>query len=232
MMDIGTALQNLKKYDEAEQFLRDTLAVARKIYDPGHPTLLVNMNNLSSLLLSMNKLDDADAILTEALQTGRARKLGTMDQPMDTIVLHLSQLRARQKKFDEAVKYAYELHSGVAGKFGEKSVQAFSAVVLVYDNLIQANRGAEGVALVERLGELPAETPPDLRQRLEADAGLLYLAAGDRATARRHADLAIASAPKDSTGNLRITGSLRALINKLSPANTQPASQPTTQSAK
>ena len=143
------------------------MAIARKIFEPGHPTLLTNMNNLASMLIDLNKLDAADVILTEASETGR-HKLGTLDQPMDVIILQLGRLRAKQKRFDEAVNFANELYRAVAGKYGERHIRTLSAVILVYDNLIQANRFGEGVTIVEKIGELPPEVTPDLRQRLEA----------------------------------------------------------------
>jgi hypothetical protein len=165
--------------------------------------------------MELRKLEDADALLIEALDAGRQRKLGPLDQPMDAIVLQLGQLRARQGRFDEATKYAYELHGAVAERFGERSVKTLSALVLVYDNLLQGNRASEGVAIVEKIGELPLEVPPDLRQRLHACAGRLYLAAGDQTAARQHAELARAAVQKDAAGNERVTGSLRVLESQL-----------------
>jgi tetratricopeptide (TPR) repeat protein len=225
MMDIGTSLTNLGRLDEAEKSLRDTLVVARKIYPPGHPTILVNMNNLAGLLLRTNKLDDADAVLTEALEAGRQRKMAPLDQPMDTLVLQLGQLRARQGRFDEAAKYAYQLHDAVAAKFGERNVKTLSALVLVYDNLLQANRAGEGVAMVEKIGDLPPEVPPDLRQRLLTCAGRLYLANGDEVSARRYAELARAFVRKDDNGTERITPGLQVLESQLhiTPATKQSA---------
>jgi serine/threonine protein kinase/tetratricopeptide (TPR) repeat protein len=214
LMDVGTSLTHLNRLDEAGQVLHETLAMARKLFPPGHPTLLVNMNNLGGLLLQTGKLDEADAILTEALETGQ-KKLAPLDQPMDAIVLQLGQLRARQGRFDEAVKYAHDLHSAVASKFGERNVKTLSALVLVYDNLLAAGRAAEGVSIVEKIGDLPPEVPPDLRQRLHACAGRLYLAAGNEAAARQQAKLARQAVQKDSQGNQRVTGSLRLLETQL-----------------
>ena len=59
---------------------------------------------------------------------------------MDAIVLQLGQLRARQGRFDEAIKYANDLHGAVAAKYGERHIKTLSALVLVYDNLLAADR--------------------------------------------------------------------------------------------
>src|SRR5206468_3076693 len=109
------------------------------------------------------------------------KKLATLDQPMDVIILQFGRLRAKQGRFDESIKYAHQLHSAVAAKYGERHIRTLSALVLVYDNLLQGNRAAEGVAIVEKIGELPPEVTPDLRQRLHTCAGRLYLAAGNEA---------------------------------------------------
>jgi serine/threonine protein kinase/tetratricopeptide (TPR) repeat protein len=226
LMNIASALHRQQKLDESEQAFRQAMATARQIFEPGHPTLLINKSNLASLLMQRDRLDDADVILAEALETGR-RKLGPMDMPMDVLVLQLSQLRAKQGRFDEAVKFAHEFYGAVQSKYGQRSVRSLSAVVLVYDSLIQANRPAEGVALWEQIGDLPAEVPADLRHRLHACAGRLYLAHGNEAAARRHADLARQAAPIDSDGKPRITPSLRLLEAQL---NITPASPATSAS--
>src|SRR5438045_236256 len=118
---MGLALENLKRLDEAEARFREALAIARKIFPAGHPTLLTNMVNIADLLINQNKFDAADTLLTEARETG-GQKLQILDQPMDVITLQLSRLRAKQKRFDEAIKYAYELHDAVAAKYGERHV--------------------------------------------------------------------------------------------------------------
>jgi tetratricopeptide (TPR) repeat protein len=213
-MDIGTSLHHLGKLGEAESTLRQTLALARKIYTPDHPTVLINMNNLAGLLFEEKKFDDADAVLTEAIALGQ-KKLAPLDTPMDTLVLQLAQVRAKQKRFDEAVQLAHQFHSAVAERFGQRSVRTLSAVVLVYDNLLQADRAAEGVAMIESIGDLPPEVPPDLRQRLLTCAGQLYLATGNEAEARRYAALARMSVQKDSQGKERVTPSLKLLESQL-----------------
>lgn len=214
MIDIAESLANQQRWDEAEAGFRDALVVARKIFPPGHPTLLINMNNFAGLLIKLGKYDEADSILNEALETGR-KKLGPMDTPMDTLVLHLSLLRAKQENWDEAVKYSCELHDAVVAKYGERSTRAMSALVLVYDNLIQARRFQEGVRIVERIGDLPAEIDWDMRQRLETNAGLLYLGAGNEKAAREHAELARAAVRNGPDGKPRVTPSLVVLEAKL-----------------
>jgi hypothetical protein len=149
-----------------------------------------------------------------------------MDTPMDTLVLHLSLLRAKQGNWDEAVKYSCELHDAVVAKYGERSTRAMSALVLVYDNLIQASRFQEGVRIVERIGDLPPEIDPDMRQRLETNAGLLYFGAGHEKAAREHAALARAAVRNGPDGKPRVTPSLIVLEAKLRITSEQP--QPTT----
>jgi serine/threonine protein kinase/Tfp pilus assembly protein PilF len=212
--DIGSGMVHQQRFDEGETYFRRALAVARKIFDPSHPTLLTNMNNLASMLIDRGKLDDADALLTEALENGR-KKLGPMDTPMDVLVLHMGRLRTKQGRFDEAVKYAYELHDAVAAKYGERDVKTISSLVQLYDALFFAKRGAEGVAIVEKIGEFPPGVDPFLRQRLHAAAGMLYLQAGDESGARRCAALARAAVQMDQSGTPRVTGSLRELEKRL-----------------
>jgi len=81
---------------------------------------------------------------------------------------------------------------------------------------------------VEKIGELPPEVTPDLRQRLEACAGRLYLGAGNEHEARRHAQLARMAVQKGPDGKDRVTGSLRVLEADL---HITPASQPATKPA-
>jgi tetratricopeptide (TPR) repeat protein len=213
-LDIGTSLARLKRFDEAEAALREALKVARSVYEPGHPTLLSIMNNFASMLTDRDKLAEADAILTEALETGR-KKLGPLDSPMEVLVLHLSQLRRQQGRHDEAVRLACDLHGALVDKFGARHSKTLSLVVLVFDNLLTANRSAEGVALFESIGELPDDLPPDISQRLHACAGRMYLATGDEPNARKHALRAREAVRPGPDGQPRVTGSLRLLETQL-----------------
>jgi serine/threonine protein kinase/Tfp pilus assembly protein PilF len=229
MIDIAEGFKHLDRLDEAEETLREALRVSRKIFDPGHPNLLVNINNFAGLLTTRGKYDEADAILSEALEAGRAR-LGPIDSPMDVLTLHLSQLRAKQGRFDDAVKLSCELHDQVVAKYGEYSSRSLTLLVLVYDNLIQAKRFREGISIVERIGEMPADLDPVARQRLHADAGLLYMGAGNVKLAQQHADLARAALVQGPDGKFRVPGSLMVLFEQLKAASS--ATQPTTSASR
>jgi tetratricopeptide (TPR) repeat protein len=224
LMELGTTMLQQQRFDEAEEAMRGALVIARRIFLPAHPTLLICMNNLGSLLLDRGKLDEAEAILMEGYETGR-QKLRPMDAPMDTLVLHLAKLRNRQKRFSEAADYSLQLHDAVAAKYGPRDKRTLSTLVYVYQNLLYAGRGGEGLAMIEQLGELPADPGPVMLQSLYGWSGQLYLASGNLPAAQRHYQLGSAAAINSGRTKAQFASALRELGNNLGdsiPASTQP----------
>jgi tetratricopeptide (TPR) repeat protein len=82
---IGTTLQGLARYDDAEPNLRKSLAIRRAALPAGHPDIVSGLNILGSLLLDQNKLDEAEPLLREALTINRAARPG--DDPQTAICL-------------------------------------------------------------------------------------------------------------------------------------------------
>ena len=69
---IGTTLQGLARYDEAEPDLRKALAIRRAALPAGHPDIADSLNDLGLLLQAQNKLVEAEPLFREALKIYRA----------------------------------------------------------------------------------------------------------------------------------------------------------------
>ncbi len=71
---IGTTLQELGRYAEAETQLRASLAIRRAALPAGHPSIADSLSDLASLLLAQNKLAEAEPLFREALAIIRAAR--------------------------------------------------------------------------------------------------------------------------------------------------------------
>ncbi len=69
---IGTTLQWLVRYDDAESNFRKSLELRRSALPAGHADIAISMNNLASLLHARNNLAEAEPSYREALQILRA----------------------------------------------------------------------------------------------------------------------------------------------------------------
>ncbi len=199
MIDLGVTFQRQKRVAEAEKWMSDALVKGRKIFEPGHPTMLMNMCNLATLLIYQSRFSDAEAILVEGLESGRA-KMAISESPLDVVAMQLGRARALQGRYAEALQVSSELCEALVAKNGLRHRRTVSLLPNVLEDYAGAGRSAEGLELVRELGEFPDDTDADIRQRLEASIGKLYLAAGDELEARRRAQLAREAAPPGPDG--------------------------------
>lgn len=61
------ALQEFRRYTEAEPLMRRSLAIVEHSYGAEHPMIAVNLNNLASLLQATNRLTEAEPLRRRAL---------------------------------------------------------------------------------------------------------------------------------------------------------------------
>ena len=98
---IGTTLQGLGRYDDAEPNLRKSLAIRRAALPAGHPDIAFGLNSLALLLQAQHKLAEAEPLYRESLQIRRAaHPAGHPD--IATSLNNLAMLLKDQNKLTEA----------------------------------------------------------------------------------------------------------------------------------
>ena len=106
--NLGALLIHLRRFDEAEPYLREALEGRRRVLGKDHPTTLTSINNMGALLYNQGRLDEAEPYLRAALES--CRRLFGKDHPHTlSSIGNLSILLHRQGKLDEAEKLAREL---------------------------------------------------------------------------------------------------------------------------
>ncbi len=98
---IGTTLQGLARYDDAEPNLRKSLEIRRKALPDGHSAIATSLTNLALLLNDENKLDDAEPMFREALAIWR-KSLPAGHPDIARSLNNLAFLLTAQNKPDEA----------------------------------------------------------------------------------------------------------------------------------
>jgi len=101
--NLAGVLRDKGKYDEAETLLREALAIRRKAYAEGHPSIATTLGNLAGVLKDQGKYDEAEELYQEALAI--CRKAYAEEHPyIATTLGNLAGVLRDQGKYDEAEK--------------------------------------------------------------------------------------------------------------------------------
>ena len=85
--DVATSLNNLAgvlldqdKFADAEEYMREALAMRRKVLDRDHPTVAVSLHNLGAVLGRQGKFVEAEKVLMEDYQQSHESPLYKQQQ--------------------------------------------------------------------------------------------------------------------------------------------------------
>ena len=67
MINIGSTLKELNRFDEAYKIEKETLDLRKKVLGIEHPDTLTTMNNIGQTLKKLNRVDEAYKIFKEAV---------------------------------------------------------------------------------------------------------------------------------------------------------------------
>ncbi|MCA9255438.1 MAG: serine/threonine protein kinase [Phycisphaerales bacterium] len=97
----ATILRSRGALDRAEPILVASLAAHRKLYEPGHHSLLESINALASLYSDQNRPTEAEPLFQEAIEHGR-ESLGPANPTLAKYLNNLGILLSRQGRLAEA----------------------------------------------------------------------------------------------------------------------------------
>lgn len=94
---------NLKKPAKAEPYLREVIALSRRINGEAHPDTLTYTHNLGRMLVDQNKLSEAETTLRTVVEKAGAA-LGKGHPIAVSANVYLGVLLSRQKRYAEAAQ--------------------------------------------------------------------------------------------------------------------------------
>ena len=145
----------------AETLLAAVLETRRRVLPPGHPDTLLSAHVLSSVLIVLNRLDEAEPLLKEALD-GRRKTLGPGNLDTLETVTNYAQLLNRRQKRAEAVAQCRE---ALAAAEKEGTAENPAAIVLL-DLMVEMLARDRPV---DALG--PAERAVAVSRKVHGEAG-------------------------------------------------------------
>ncbi|MEM6646847.1 MAG: serine/threonine-protein kinase [Bacteroidota bacterium] len=114
--NIGTALLMQEAYDKAEAAYREALNIRMAVLEPGHKNLGDTQYSLGNLYSRMDRVAEADSLLTAGVATYRASH-GDAFGPTARALLALAKVRARRSS-DDAVAVHREAYAAAQAAFG------------------------------------------------------------------------------------------------------------------
>ncbi len=158
---IGSTLQALGRFDEAEPNLRKSLEIRRAVLPAGHRDIATSLNNLALLLYDQNNLVEAEPLFRQSLEIVRAApppEKSFIGSPLCNLALLLQD----QNRLDEAeVLYREALEISVE-KLPEERQLHFTASVLNNFALLlqQQNKLAEAESRFREALEIQRKAHP------------------------------------------------------------------------
>ena len=164
---IGTTLQGLGRYADAERNLRKSLAIRRAALPAGHPAITDSLNYLASILQDQSKSAEAESLAREALEARRT-SLPAGHPDLAIAVANLSALLRAQNKLAEAEPLQREALAiqRTALPAGHPSIATGLhnlATLLVAKNKLAEAEPLQREALAIRRAALPAGHPDTAR---------------------------------------------------------------------
>ena len=158
--NLASALKDLGKLDEAASLYHQAIDIRTRLYGADHPSTLLSMSDLSTVLIDQEKLQGEDGAV--ALLRNVVTKLEARSGPrgMDTLVALCNLAKAVQDAGDlnEAqtlFQKAYEGQSATLGPEHPQTLITLSNIAVVYARLKQPEKSLE---LSERILDIQRRT--------------------------------------------------------------------------
>jgi tetratricopeptide (TPR) repeat protein len=136
LMNLGMATAVEGDRIEASHFYEQALELHRRTLGTKHIRTLTNMNYLGSAYMMLGDLDRAEALFAEVLPI--ARQLYPKDMELASALAGLSAVRARQKRFEEALALGDEAMALCTELQGDDSIDT----ALTYADIAEIHRMA------------------------------------------------------------------------------------------
>jgi serine/threonine protein kinase len=133
MNNLAGAYQTLGRSKEATALYERSIAAKRTILDATHPSLITSLINLGVVYLDGKQFEDAERVLTEAVDSSMKAGESAMMQRVGSLNA-MGRLRREQGKHAEAVECIERCLEAVRGAFGEDHPN----VVTIASNLAAA----------------------------------------------------------------------------------------------
>jgi tetratricopeptide (TPR) repeat protein len=101
--NLATILKRQSKFDESEQYFRETCERSARVLGPEHKLTLAARNGLASVLELLGRSEEAEAIHREVL-SARRRTLGDKHPDVQSSLNNLGTVLNSQGKLDEAIE--------------------------------------------------------------------------------------------------------------------------------
>jgi eukaryotic-like serine/threonine-protein kinase len=242
MANLASILSEDGDLEKAVDYSRRVVDGGRKIFEPNHPMRVAPMLNYITDLTKLERYDEAEPIVNEAL--GIVKANGAAVGWSNSAFIHnvAMKLCASRKDFAGAVDHATAMRDVYAKQFGDADWHTLAGETIRLEALFDAGRFAEMHALFARLGDdpWPAGAMKDYRQGWHAIRARLALVEGRDADARREVEIGRTFAEKRGDGwvmTRRLRDALAAVnertsaINAATMPSTAPSPSPATTSA-
>lgn len=139
MNNIGVAYKHLKRYEQAEKWLKKTLAVQRRLLSPQHRDRIVSLSNLAHLYDLMGRHDAAAPLHASAIAAARLSALGRRRTMGDMLMRYADCLTASGKNDQArvALTNAQEIYAKTCGAESSECKRCARAIA----QLAPSNRG-------------------------------------------------------------------------------------------
>ncbi len=175
---LGQRYHRREQEERAATIFAAVLEIRRRVLPPGHPDILQSAHALGAALMVLNKLDDAEPLLKEAL-AGRRTAVGPGN--LDTLQTETNyvQLLLRRKKAADAIAECQEALAAAAKQGNAEHPQTLVLLGLLAGSLAK-ERPAEALEPAERAAGLARKVYGEqseeyLRARRDLGAVLMSL---------------------------------------------------------
>jgi serine/threonine-protein kinase len=141
-----TILFSIGNYDEAEAAAKESLEVAGRLFEPGHPSVLEALHNLGSVLNRLARYAEAEVILRESLSS-RRQVLGSEHPGVARSLNSLAISLSHQGRYEEAESLYRESLAIRRRTLGERHPAVATALHTLGDTLRELGRWDEAESL-------------------------------------------------------------------------------------
>jgi tetratricopeptide (TPR) repeat protein len=191
MNNIATAYERLRQNDLAEKYYRDSLTIKRRIYPPGHVSLLRSIQNLAAHLVNSDRLEEAQVLFQEATAEAAAHLEPDHELTLG-IALRYARLRLKQRDYEAAFTLANQAFEGYARSLGASDERAIVSLTQALTVCAEAGQFQRGLTLLDRQGEvkLAERVLPDSKAMFYIACARIHAGMGRQEVARSYLELA------------------------------------------
>lgn len=139
--NLGSALDYLGRYDEAEEELVIAAAILEQRLGPDHPTVLAARSTLGNLMMATERLDQAAAIYEDVLAR-KTRVLGPQHFHTTISQLHVAAVHRQRGEYDLAASLINTALAARREHLGNEHPRTLSALGALAENLRAAGDAA------------------------------------------------------------------------------------------